>query len=234
MKVIQCVQGGQDWIRARLGRPTASQFDKLVTPKTLKASKSADAFMHKLLAEWATGESSDDAASGFMDRGIEMESEAADWYAFTTNTEPVPVGFCTTDDGRAGCSPDRLVGDDGGLEIKCPSAKVHVGYLLGTPPTQYRLQIQGSLYVTGRQWWDWLSYHPDMPSVLIRMERDEECIDALSAVLPPFCDALDAAKRELYSKGVESEVDRWAREAAYEKAAHEELLRKTEAAMFGG
>jgi hypothetical protein len=94
------------------------------------------------------------------------------------------------------------VGDDGGLEIKVPGAVQHVAYLRGGGvPEEYRLQIQGSLYVTGRKWWDTVSYNPAMPSALVRVERDEECIAAIAKALDVFCGELARGQAELLALG---------------------------------
>ena len=75
------------------------------------------------------------------------------------------------EDKLVACSPDGLIGDNGGLEIKCPSQGVHVEYLLsGKMPTKYTLQVQGFLYVTGREWCDFMSYHPSMKPMIVKME----------------------------------------------------------------
>ena len=200
---LDVAQGSPEWYDARLGLPTASAYDRILTPKKLQVSASATAYRNQLLVEYLFGIPVVDAdATGFMRRGAEMESEAVAWYEMHRDVDVDRVGFCLHDDRRTGCSPDGLVGDEGGLEMKCPSAHVHVGYLLDGLTDEYRLQVQGGLWVTGRQWWDFLSYHPTLPAVLVRMHRDDECIAALNAAIPAFCDQLDAAKEILASRGV--------------------------------
>ena len=196
-------QGGADWINARLGIATASQFHRIITPKTAKPAAAAEKYLHQLCAEWAIGQpiAEYEDVQDFMQRGTDMEKEAVAWYELQRETDTTVAGFCLTDDRRAGCSPDRLVGEDGGLEIKCPSAAVHVGYLLGQDPDAYRAQVQGALWITGRAWWDRLSYHPTMPSVLIRQERDEEFIARLAALVSEFCERLEAAKARMRGLG---------------------------------
>lgn len=178
MKVYDCEQGSQEWIDLRLGIPTASCFDKIVTPETLKPSASIDGYASDLVAEMLTGEPLDGGSSGFMKRGTRMEPQAVPWYEFEYDVDTTKVGFITLDDGSVGCSPDRLVGVDGGLEIKCPSAGQHVKNIFGMT-TKYRLQVQGCMYVTGRQWWDLLSYNPCIVPIVVRIHRDHECIDAI-------------------------------------------------------
>lgn len=185
MIVYNVEQGSQDWINLRLGIPTASCFSKLLTPKTLKPSASADAYACELVAEELTGEPLDAASTGFMERGTGMESQAAAWYEFENDVEVQKVGFITNDDKTIGCSPDDLVGDKGGLEIKCPSAGQHVQNIFNMG-IKYKLQVQGCMLITGREWWDILSYNPCIRPVSIRVVRDEECISALADVLTAF------------------------------------------------
>jgi hypothetical protein len=86
----------------------------------------------------------------------------------------VEVGLCLHDEFECGASPDGLVGDDGGLEIKCPLPHTHVSYLrAGDVTGKYIPQIQGCLWITGREWWDFMSYHPAMEDLIVRVYRDE-------------------------------------------------------------
>jgi hypothetical protein len=113
------------------------------------------------------------------------------------------VGFCTLDDGTFGCSPDSLVGDDGMLEIKCPSPAVHVGYLLGDKlPTTYRAQVQSQLFVTGRAWCDFLSYHPDLPPLLVRVEPDPKWHAKFAEELEKFTALLASKMSALKERGI--------------------------------
>lgn len=198
MKIIQVQQGSDAWLQARLGIPSASNFDKVITAKGLKPSASQAGYIAALAAEWFLRTPLDDAHSGFMDRGTEMEPEAAKWYAFDTDADVTEVGFCLTDDGLAGCSPDRLVGADGLLEIKCPGAKKHMDYLLhGGLREDYWMQVQGQLWVTGRKWCDLMSYHPTIPVVKERILPDADVHAALSREIPIFAAKLAVARDRL-------------------------------------
>lgn len=195
MKIIDVEQGSLAWIAARIGIPTSSAFDRLITPAKGEPSKSQPKYMAKLLAEWYLNVSLDEYVSEFMQRGKEMEASAAAFYEFDTDRTTTQVGFVTDDRGRVGASPDRFVGDDGLLEIKCPSAEVHTDYLLnGGVADTYWCQLQGQLWLCERQWVDILSFHPALPKKVIRVPRDDEFIVKLSIILPIFCDRLDAAK----------------------------------------
>jgi len=196
-------QGTMEWAQARLGLPTSSCFDQIVTPARLQPAK-ATAYLDTLLAEWVLGEPLDGGESLEMRRGTVAENQARAWYEFQTDTEVEQVGFCLTDDRRVGCSPDGLIGDDGGVEIKCPMMKGHVGYLLAEDPSlAHRGQIQGSLWVTGRAWWDLVVWHPFAPKVVHRCYPDPEWVEAFEPALATFFERLDEGKARLRSLGVD-------------------------------
>jgi len=191
--ILEMAQGSEEWYQARREMPTASCFDKIVTPTGRPAKTN---YMDGLLAEGLTGQSDSTFMSKWMKRGKELEAEARTAYEFLTNQDVRCVGFVTRDDGMCGCSPDGLVGDDGGIEIKCPSPHIHVGYLRANAvPGIYYPQIQGSMWVCERGWWDFLSYHPDMKPLIIRVERDEAYIEKLSAGVLAFAQELRIQKK---------------------------------------
>jgi hypothetical protein len=185
--------GTPEWRAARLGVPSASRFDCIMTPKTRKPSNAATKYMCALLAERMLNRPVDDASSGFILRGTVLESDAVTAYEFERDQDTEEVGFCLRDDRRAGCSPDRLVGSDGLLEIKCPSAAVHVEALLGMASEDHLSQCQGQLWVTGRAWVDLMFYNPDLPAAIIRIPRDDGYIRDLETCVGVFCDRLDSA-----------------------------------------
>lgn len=200
MKILTMPQGSPEWESARLGIPTASQVDKILTPAKLKVSTSAGEYMDKLLAEWLVGYAIDwGGQSQYMDRGTKCEPEARAWYELTRDVEVQQVGFLMADDELFGGSPDGLVGESGGLEIKCPALHTHIGYLRAPDSldAKYRGQVQANLYVSGREWWDLVSYHPDLPKVVRRIERDEAYITALGAALNWFKGELLSAREDL-------------------------------------
>ena len=188
MITINCVQGDEVWFASRCGIPTASGFDKICTPATAKASAQSEAYMFKLLAEWMTGAKEEEEPTEWMLRGIELEGTARETYQFINDAAVETAGFIYSDEGRFfGCSPDGLVGDTGGLEIKCPAPHTHIEYLLGGKlPTKYIPQVQGCMLVTGRKWWDFMSYHPEMPPLIVRVERDDTYISKLHELLIAF------------------------------------------------
>jgi hypothetical protein len=187
----------REWFLLRLGIPTASEFHKIVTP-TGKISKQSDDYAHTLLAELMLGHPiDDDMETQWMQRGTELEDSAIKAYEFEVG-ETQRGGFVTVDDGSYGCSPDRLVGEVGILEIKCPKPNTHIGYLLSRSAEQEKTpQIQGQLLVTGRQWVDLMSYHPELPPLIVRVERDEKYIALLGAALREFVGQLAEMRKLL-------------------------------------
>lgn len=177
MREIECIQGSPEWWEARRGVPTASEFDRILTPIKQKGSAGQDAYIDSLI-----GDAKDMRPNWFSDRpvtkdmehGTNSEPQAREWYEFEKGIPVRQVGFVTTDDGRFGCSPDGLIDPDGGLELKCPKPSTHVGYLReGTLPDKYKPQVHGCLIVTGRLWWDFLSYAPGLKPLLVRVYPDE-------------------------------------------------------------
>lgn len=201
--VCDIEQGSADWFALRLGKPTSSNFAKIITPAQGKPSSQASGYRHELLAEWLTGQPSEGYQNGWMERGTELEGQARAWYAWT-HEEVEEVAFVWLDDERtAGCSPDGLIGEKGGLEIKCPAPKTHVSYLLdGKLPTDYIPQVQGSLWITDRKWWDFLSYCPGIDPLVIRVARDEEYIAKLAKLVGAFVQTMQAEQEELIKRGL--------------------------------
>ncbi len=194
-QIFHVQQMSWDWWQLRRGIPTASNFGRILTPATAKPSAQQEGYIAELIAERSEFVApfvppEDRYSNAEMDEGIRREPESRSWYAMQADAEVVQVGFVKSACGRFGCSPDGLVGDDGGLELKNPSAKVHVEYLLkGGLPNEYKCQVHGSMIVTGRKWWDFLSYMPGFAPLLVRVTEDE-FTDKLRKELAAFCDRL--------------------------------------------
>ena len=189
---VDVLQGSPEWFAARCGIPSASKFDKIVT-SVGKPSKEAKKYMYQLAAERVTGRTEESYTNAIMERGKETEAEARNLYEMLHDVKIAQVGVCYPDDRKlCAASPDGLIGGDGLIEIKCPLAYASVGYILdGTLPTDYVQQVQGQLYVTGRKWLDFLSYYPGLKPMIVRVQRDEEFIRALTVELEVFCRQLD-------------------------------------------
>lgn len=197
LKILQADQGTQEWLEARLGRPSASQFSKIITTAG-KPSASADDYISELIAERITGEREPIYVNEWMQRGTELEPEARATYEFIHGVDVEEVGFILDDSGEFGCSPDGLVGEDGGVEFKCPAPKNHIAWSRkGVCPSKHYAQVQGCLYITGRKWWDFMSYHPEMKPFIVRVERDEEFIEKLAEQISLAVEEIKSEVRNL-------------------------------------
>lgn len=186
MQIIECEQNSPEWYAARLGIPTASEFKKIVAVnKDAKDKKTRTEYMRKLAGEILTGEPMENYTNANMERGREMEDEARSLYAMIRNCDPLRVGFIRN--GNTGCSPDSLIGAVGGLEIKSALAHIQIERLdRDELPSEHRLQVQGSIWLAEREWWDFASYCPKLPLFTKRVDRDEACIKELSASVDQF------------------------------------------------
>lgn len=188
-KIHNVEQGSDEWFKSRLGLITASNFSKVLTP-TGKPSSQVNGLINQAVAEILTGQSVDGFKSAAMERGNELESEAFEFLKFAHGLKFDRVGLLEAiskigEPLGFACSPDGLNEQDGiGLELKCPLAHTQIAYLrAGVVPSEYILQIQGSMLVTGFKKWIFCSYHPLLPSLVIEVERDEKIIEDLSVGL---------------------------------------------------
>jgi len=186
MQIIECEQGTPEWLAARAGIPTASEFHTVMAVgKNGGKSLTRIAYLNKLAGEILTGEPMENFVSAAMERGSLMEDEARDLYAFQNGVDPQRVGFVRN--GEKGASPDSLIGDKGGLEIKSAAAHIQVARLLdGGLPSEHKAQVQGSLWVCEREWWDFCSYCPKLPLLQVRVYRDESYIEKISREVNVF------------------------------------------------
>lgn len=181
-------QGSEAWLQARCGKATASEFSSILTKGQGKTRAS---YLRRVLAERLVGKPLETYRNGHMDRGIEQEPFARMAYEASTGRMVEEVGFIQHESLDTGCSPDGLVGDDGGAEIKSVIPTVQVETILrGGYPPEHAPQIQGNLWITKRQWWDFCSYCPDMPERLrlytYRVQRDEKYIATLAVEVRAF------------------------------------------------
>ena len=195
MIIDEAVQGSDEWLMARLGCASASEFDKIMTAG-LKPSSQAEVYQNKLVGEFYTQTPESIFVTDAMARGTELEPEARDAYSFVTGNEVTEHGFIyLNEDKLVGCSPDGLCGDSG-LEIKVPLPSTHVGYLLaGGLPSKYVGQVQGCMYVTGLDSWDFCSYSEGFPPLIITVKRDDKWQEAFKPLLDKFIDGM-LKKRE--------------------------------------
>lgn len=184
--IFEGPNGGQlspEWWEARRGKPSSSEFNRIMTPAQRKLSEGSEKYINELIADricqlpnyfTALGR----PVSKAMQDGIDNEPDGRRWYEQEASVDVLQVGGCETDDGRFWCSPDGLVGEDGGLELKCPQLDTHVAYCRNPDLLldEYKCQVHGALIITGRKWWDLVSYNtgvPPMPGVVIRVVPDD-------------------------------------------------------------
>jgi len=175
MRIIECLQQSEEWDRWR-NRPTASEFDKFVTPARGEYSAQATDYAAKILLKRRGIHTEEAPPTFWIAWGIEHEPNAKHAYTLQTGREIQDVGFILPDGTDAyGGSPDGLVGDDGLIEIKCPKPETVIAYRdAGVLPIKYRPQVQGLLLISGRAWCDFYAFHPELEPFLVRVEADGE------------------------------------------------------------
>jgi hypothetical protein len=201
MIISEHAQGTDEWMAERVGRASASNADKMFTT-ALKVSTQRVGYMNSLLGEWMLGEKEQIKQTDWMTRGIELEAEARSAYEFINELSVTEVGFIFKDERMlAGCSVDGLVeGGQGQLEIKCPMAKTHIGYLLGQKlPSSYFAQVHFQLYTTGREYCDFISYHPGLPTFEVRVEREQATMDKIDELTEAFLSEMLEKRAKLES-----------------------------------
>lgn len=200
--VIDVEQRSEAWFAARTGRLTASQAaDMMAKPLKSGGEPAAKRDLRLRLAlERITGRPEEEGfVSADMRRGTELEPAALSAYEVLTGTLVFPVGFCQHNELPIGCSPDGVIdGFVGGLELKCPKSATHLGYLKdpGALRRDYCWQIIHTLFVTGADWWDLLSFDPRFPdgmqTVLVRVTRESVDLEDYGGMLREFLGSVDA------------------------------------------
>lgn len=182
VEIVDCVQGTDEWFRARMGMPTASKFSHILAQGEGKMRRK---YLLQLAGEIITDKPATEFKSEAMQRGNDMQASAMSAYALLTNVSPQTVGFIKN--GKVGCSPDALVGKDGIVEFKTHEPHILIERLLGTGPRdEHFAQLQGNLWVTEREWVDHVAYWPDMPLYRKRYRRDEHFISKLKISVDAF------------------------------------------------
>ena len=190
-------QYSDEWWAVRLGLPTASQFSRIVKGDGSRSTQRT-AYLYECAAVRITGIYKESFSSAAMDEGTAREAISRKIYAMEREAFVSEVGFCVSDCGRYGASPDGIIEGTGVLELKNPSAHTHVGYLMkGKLPSAYKQQVFGELLVTGCNWADFMSYSPGLPLFILRVERDEEFMKKLEDELIAFSDDLDKVCAEI-------------------------------------
>jgi hypothetical protein len=196
-QIIKCAQNSEEWLRARMGIPTSSQFSAILAKGEGKTRRT---YMLKLAGEIITGRPMESFSNEHTERGHEFEPEARDLYVFQTGAALERVGFIRSE--AAGCSPDSLIGDDGGLEIKTKLPHLLIDVILKDEfPAEHKAQVQGTLWVTKRQWWDIAIYWPGIPLFVKRCHRDEAYIQKLATEIDRFNAELGDVVSQIRARG---------------------------------
>ena len=196
---LDCEQGSEEWLQARLGIPTATGFENIVTA-TGKKSSAQIKYMAELIEESIIGLQDESFKSRFMERGNQLEPLARSAYEFITGNAVTQVGGVYLDENKeVMVSPDGLIPElKKGLEIKCPKMSTHIRYLLeGGVPSEYIIQVQANLWVTGYDTWDFVSYSPEyqkQPLYIFTAHRDQALMTAFDKLIPQFLNTLRAYK----------------------------------------
>jgi len=186
MKVHFFRQYCDEWWLARLGKPTASIISEIVK---LDGGRSDRWWHHvyRLADELITQERSRHYETEWTKRGHELEPQGRDYYEFASGNTVTEVGMIISDDGRLSMSPDGLILDannPGGLEVKSPAGPTHLKYLdTGDIPSAYTAQCYYGLYVSGYEYWDFISHHPKYKPLQRRFTKHDTGYKAYAKVL---------------------------------------------------
>lgn len=195
MRVLNVQQGSDEWRRARAGLVSASRLSDVLSKGRSKneESRTRANYRAQLIAERLTGEPAEDVyQNAAMLRGTEQEPFARAAYEAHRGVLVEQVGLVLHESIPGACgSPDGLVGDDGGVEIKCPNTATHIDYILkGVAPADYIPQMQWLMACTGRAWWDFVSFDIRLPAPMslfvVRVERDPSYIDVAERAVSEF------------------------------------------------
>jgi len=198
MYFIECEQYSKQWWQEKLGKPSASHF-KEILPQSGKVSKSREGYLYTLTAERISGQQADSYSNSIIDEGMKREAESRQLYEMINSVEVRQVGMIYPDpQKRYLCSPDGIVDDEYGLELKNVLPKTQVKYLLsGKLPSEYYSQVQGSLLVSGFERWDFFTYSPGLPPFQLTVHRDEAYLKILEDELEKFVVELALVVRKL-------------------------------------
>ena len=158
MKIYNFEQGTEEWFKIRKGKITASHAQAIGNN-----GKGLETYLNNLMAEYFSSGEKENYSNKHIERGIELEPIAKDIYELETGNKVENVGFIEYNE-FVGCSPDGLIGKDGGIEIKSIDDNGYFKILMEGEKeidSAYIWQIQMSLLITGRKWWDFVAYNPN-------------------------------------------------------------------------
>ena len=208
MNIIEtCEQGSAEWLSLRLGKVTASKVsDVLSKGRGSAPSKMSETYMIELIAEVLTGNSKPFFENDAMRWGTETEPQARAMYAVNNDFVDVKEVAFVEHNEQIGISPDGLIGEDGLLEAKCPNTTTQLKRALSDDySADYKAQIQMQLWVTEREWCDFLSFDPRLDCeagyLQQRVFRDEEYIEEMKTKVYAFVEKMNEIIEQLTTKG---------------------------------
>ncbi len=186
-------QRNDEWYEARMGRATASKFSVIMSGEKYATYKN---YLAEVLAERLTGYRNELYQTKEMKWGVDNEPLARLEYQLRSGNEVDECGFYSHESLMVGASPDGLVGTGGLVEFKCPNTATHIETLKKKKvPNQYYWQVQGQLWITGREWCDFVSYDPRLPEnasyYCERVYRNDKDIADLESAVRQFLRKLD-------------------------------------------
>lgn len=196
-------QGTEEWLRERAGHATASCFKDILAKIKSGEAATRRNYRLRLVTERLIGAPVQTYQNTAMQWGTEQEPHARMAYESLTGRLVEEVGFIKHPSITwVGVSPDGLISDDGGIEIKCPyESTVHVNTLETGMPSEHMAQIQGAMWITGRRWWEFVSFDPRMPDGLKlysqRIARDNSYIETLEKEVLTFLAEVESKHAEL-------------------------------------
>lgn len=157
-------QRTDEWKQDRLGVITGTRAHNL-----LQSPATRNTLLAELVKEYAIAQWKDFAPTKAMERGSNIEDEAISYYQvlFDSDVYGDDSYIISKDNPQFACSPDGLIGKDGGLEIKRLDEENHIKVLVSeSPEKKYIHQIEWCLFVTGREWWDYFGYCETLPETI--------------------------------------------------------------------
>lgn len=187
MQFYEVQQNTHEWMKLRRGILTASAMNNILAGG---AGKTRRTYRNRLVAERCTGRTAPTFYNEDMERGHEQEQAAIDRYEFVTGTKVEKDGFFRAFDeiGGVGFSPDGRVGGDGLVEIKSKRDDLQIAFLLDEAriPKEHYVQIQTGLWVTGREYCDYICFNDFLPPFIRRVKPDPVMFEKLHLAATEF------------------------------------------------
>ena len=192
---IDVEQNTDEWFALRMGKPTSSNFPKIMANEGKAFGNPAIEYAQRLALEHVKGVRDERGYKGvYFDDGHEFEPIAIELYEQEHFKTVTRGGFFVN--GRFGDSNDGNVGDEGCVEVKSVIANTQWKRIKTNPiDTAYKWQIQGHIWIGEKHWCDFISYCPEMPDnkqlIVTRVLRDEDMISRMKIRCDEFLKEVD-------------------------------------------